>query len=163
MCLLESLDTRLDFHRSLTKPMGALTPARCEAAAARYSNLESVDEKPFHYGTHFSSSMIVCHFLIRMAPFTNMFKTLQVNLVVHSPLCLFFYLLFRVGIGICPTVCSGAPSLRRRDAPVRAYLKYSDIGRAYESAARDVRGDVRELIPEFYTCPECVLRTLPRS
>lgn len=36
-------------------------------------------------------------------------------------------------------------------------LKYSDIGRAYESAARDVRGDVRELIPEFYTCPECVL------
>lgn len=62
---------------SLTKPMGALTPARQDAAAVRYSNLESVDEKPFHYGTHFSSSMIVCHFLIRMAPFTNMFKTLQ--------------------------------------------------------------------------------------
>ncbi|KAG6877945.1 hypothetical protein C0993_001803 [Termitomyces sp. T159_Od127] len=26
--------------------------------------------------------------------------------------------------------------------------------RAYDSAANDVRGDVRELIPEFYTCPE---------
>jgi hypothetical protein len=60
--------------------MGALTPARCEAAATRYANLESVGEKPFHYGTHFSSSMIVCHFLIRLAPFTNMFKTLQVSI-----------------------------------------------------------------------------------
>lgn len=62
---------------SLTKPMGALTPARREAAETRYSNLESVGEPPFHYGTHFSSSMIVCHFLIRMSPFTHMFKTLQ--------------------------------------------------------------------------------------
>lgn len=60
--------------------MGALTPARREAAEARYNALQSVDEKPFHYGTHFSSSMIVCHFLIRMAPFTHMFKTLQVSL-----------------------------------------------------------------------------------
>ena len=59
--------------------MGALTPARCEAAKSRYESLESVGETPFHYGTHFSSSMIVCHFLIRMSPFTNMFKTLQVH------------------------------------------------------------------------------------
>jgi hypothetical protein len=66
---------------SLTQPMGALTPARREAAQSRYENLESVGEKPFHYGTHFSSSMIVCHYLIRLAPFTNMFKTLQVRSV----------------------------------------------------------------------------------
>ena len=57
--------------------MGALTDARCDAASSRYLNLESVEEKPFHYGTHFSSSMIVCHFMIRLQPFTNMFKTLQ--------------------------------------------------------------------------------------
>lgn len=62
---------------SLTKPMGALTPARRLAADTRYQNLQSVEEEPFHYGTHFSSSMIVCHFLIRLSPFTNMFKTLQ--------------------------------------------------------------------------------------
>lgn len=68
-----------DRSHSLTKPMGALTPARREAAHTRYVNLESVEEKPFHYGTHFSSSMMVCHFLIRLAPFTNMFKTLQVG------------------------------------------------------------------------------------
>ena len=63
--------------------MGALTPARREAAETRYTNLLSVDETPFHYGTHFSSSMIVCHFLIRLSPFTHMFKTLQVR-VNHS-------------------------------------------------------------------------------
>lgn len=32
----------------------------------------------------------------------------------------------------------------------------SDLARAYESAAHDSRGDVRELIPEFFTCPEYV-------
>ncbi|KAJ7130393.1 beach-domain-containing protein [Mycena epipterygia] len=107
-----------DSYRDLTKPMGALTEARREAADMRYSNLESVGENPFHYGTHFSSSMIVCHFLIRMFPFTNMFKTLQGG---------------------------------DWDLPDRLF---SDIPRAYESAATDVRGDVRELIPEFFTCPE---------
>ncbi|KAJ7143646.1 beach-domain-containing protein [Mycena filopes] len=105
-------------YRDLTKPMGALTETRREAAEMRYSNLESVGEDPFHYGTHFSSSMIVCHFLIRMAPFTNMFKTLQGG---------------------------------DWDLPDRLF---SDIPRAYESAAADVRGDVRELIPEFFTCSE---------
>ncbi|KAL4252230.1 hypothetical protein ABKN59_005526 [Abortiporus biennis] len=111
----------LDVHktfRDLTKPMGALTEARREAAETRYKNLESVGEKPFHYGTHFSSSMIVCHFLIRLAPFTHMFKTLQGG---------------------------------DWDLPDRLF---ADIRRAYQSAATDVRGDVRELIPEFYSCPE---------
>lgn len=33
----------------------------------------------------------------------------------------------------------------------------SNIGKAYESASSDSRGDVRELIGEFFTCPEYVL------
>ncbi|KIJ62307.1 hypothetical protein HYDPIDRAFT_30564 [Hydnomerulius pinastri MD-312] len=105
-------------YRDLTKPMGALTPDRRVIAESRYTNLESVGEKPFHYGTHFSSSMIVCHFLIRMAPYTSMFKTLQGG---------------------------------DWDLPDRLFI---DIGRAYASASQDVRGDVRELIPEFFGCPE---------
>ncbi|KAF8154493.1 hypothetical protein B0H34DRAFT_660452 [Crassisporium funariophilum] len=107
-----------DSYRDLTKPMGALTAPRRLAAETRFANLQSVGEDPFHYGTHFSSSMIVCHFLIRLAPFTNMFKTLQGG---------------------------------DWDLPDRLF---SDLPRAYESAAMDVRGDVRELIPEFFTCPE---------
>ncbi|KAI0300557.1 beach-domain-containing protein [Multifurca ochricompacta] len=115
----ETLDfSSRNVFRDLTQPMGALTPARREAARSRYENLESVGEKPFHYGTHFSSSMIVCHFLIRLAPFTNMFKTLQGG---------------------------------DWDLPDRLF---SNIHRAYSSASQDIRGDVRELIPEFYTCPE---------
>ncbi|KAI0826715.1 beach-domain-containing protein [Trametes gibbosa] len=104
--------------RDLSLPMGALTPARQEAARSRYENLMSVEEKPFHYGTHFSSSMIVCHFLIRLEPFTHMFKTLQGG---------------------------------DWDLPDRLFI---DMKRAYTSAAADIRGDVRELIPEFYSCPE---------
>ncbi|EMD36591.1 hypothetical protein CERSUDRAFT_115625 [Gelatoporia subvermispora B] len=107
-----------DSFRDLSCPMGALTPARREAAHSRYVNLESVEEKPFHYGTHFSSSMIVCHFLIRMEPFTHMFKTLQGG---------------------------------DWDLPDRLF---SDVKRSYESASQDLRGDVRELIPEFFACPE---------
>ncbi|KAH9846387.1 beach-domain-containing protein [Lenzites betulinus] len=104
--------------RDLTLPMGALTPARQEAAQSRYESLMSVEEKPFHYGTHFSSSMIVCHFLIRIEPFTHMFKTLQGG---------------------------------DWDLPDRLFI---DMKRAYTSASADIRGDVRELIPEFYSCPE---------
>ena len=58
--------------------MGAMSEARREAAQQRFLNLQSIGEIPFHHGTHFSSSMIVCHFLIRLEPFTHMFKTLQV-------------------------------------------------------------------------------------
>ncbi|KAG2136966.1 uncharacterized protein EDB93DRAFT_1253823 [Suillus bovinus] len=107
-----------DVFRDLTKPMGALTAERREAAETRYANLSSVDEEPFHYGTHFSSSMIVCHFNIRMQPFTSMFKTLQGG---------------------------------DWDLPDRLF---TDIRRTYSSASHDIRGDVRELIPEFFTCPE---------
>jgi hypothetical protein len=36
----------------------------------------------------------------------------------------------------------------------------SNIHRAYTSASQDIRGDVRELIPEFYTCPEQVQKSV---
>ncbi|KAF6760566.1 hypothetical protein DFP72DRAFT_988225 [Ephemerocybe angulata] len=112
----ETLDLSApEVFRDLTKPMGALTAIRREAAETRYTNLKSVDEEPFHYGTHFSSSMIVCHFLIRLAPFTHMFKTLQGG---------------------------------DWDLPDPTWLVLMP------QAAEDPRGDVRELIPEFFTCPE---------
>lgn len=149
--------------------MGALTPERCQIARSRYENLESVGEKPFHYGTHFSSyglfsnkiladntcltdrSMIVCHFLIRMAPYTSMFKTLQVRFYLETK-PIEFMLSCRVGIGI-----SRIDYSRRLNGfalHVLLITIHSDIGRAYMSASQDMRGDVRELIPEFFTCPE---------
>ncbi|KAK4689020.1 hypothetical protein P7C73_g1097, partial [Tremellales sp. Uapishka_1] len=100
--------------RNLSLPMGALTPARREAAIERYSATEGVGEKPFHYGTHYSSSMIVCGFMIRVSPFTEIFLALQ----------------------------GGTFDLADR--------LFSSVPRAWESASADNRGDVRELIPEFY-------------
>jgi len=44
--------------------------------------------------------------------------------------------------------------LGREELELTRILDASDLPRAYESAAHDVRGDVRELIPEFFTCPE---------
>lgn len=115
----EELDlNKPETFRDLARPMGALTPAREESARTRYSNLESIGEVPFHYGTHFSSSMIVCHFLIRLSPFTHMFKTLQGG---------------------------------DWDLPDRLF---TDVKRAWDSSSQDSRGDVRELIPEFYSLPE---------
>lgn len=55
-------------------------------------------------------------------------------------------------IGICLIDYSG--ELNDFDARTVTNILSSDIPRAYDSAAVDVRGDVRELIPEFFTCPE---------
>ncbi|WVQ84943.1 hypothetical protein IAT38_007106 [Cryptococcus sp. DSM 104549] len=111
----EQLDLEVDSSfRDLRYPMGALTPARREAAVERYSATEGVGEKPFHYGTHYSSSMIVCGFMIRLSPFTEIFLALQ----------------------------GGNFDLADR--------LFSSIPRAWESASADNRGDVRELLPEFY-------------
>ena len=94
--------------------MGALTPARRESAAERYINTELAGEAPFHYGTHFSSSMIVAGFMIRQSPYTEMFKVLQ----------------------------GGNFDLADR--------LFSSIPRAWESASKENRGDVRELIGSFF-------------
>ncbi len=103
--------------RDLTLPMGALTPERREAATERYQQMEMAGEKPFQFGTHYSSSMIVCSYNIRLSPFTEMFLALQ----------------------------GGTFDLADR--------LFSSIPRTWLSASQDNRGDVRELIPEFYYNP----------
>jgi len=35
---------------------------------------------PYHYGTHYSSAMIVASYLVRMEPFTQTFLRLQVSI-----------------------------------------------------------------------------------
>ncbi|CDZ97004.1 Lysosomal trafficking regulator LYST and related BEACH and WD40 repeat proteins [Phaffia rhodozyma] len=103
-----------NIYRNFTLPMGAMTPARRDAAIERYENTLAVKEDPFHYGVHFSSSMITAGFLIRQSPYTEMFKVLQ----------------------------GGNFDLADR--------LFSSIPKAWISASRDNRGDVRELIAPFY-------------
>lgn len=43
--------------------------------------LSGAGETPaYHYGTHYSSAMIVASYLVRMEPFTQIFLRLQVKL-----------------------------------------------------------------------------------
>ncbi|MED6253075.1 WD repeat and FYVE domain-containing protein 3 [Ameca splendens] len=66
--------------RNLAKPMGAQTDDRLTQYKKRYKDWEDPNgETPaYHYGTHYSSAMIVASYLVRMEPFTQIFLRLQV-------------------------------------------------------------------------------------
>ncbi|XP_033108223.1 WD repeat and FYVE domain-containing protein 3-like isoform X3 [Anneissia japonica] len=65
--------------RNLSQPMGAQTPERLGQFNKRYREWEDpTGETPaYHYGTHYSSAMIVASYLVRMEPFTQHFLRLQ--------------------------------------------------------------------------------------
>ncbi|XP_063360999.1 WD repeat and FYVE domain-containing protein 3 [Cydia amplana] len=65
--------------RDLTKPMGAQSTDRLEQFRKRYKEWDDPhgETPPYHYGTHYSSAMIVCSYLLRMEPFTQHFLRLQ--------------------------------------------------------------------------------------
>lgn len=58
--------------------MGAQSPERLEQFQKRFTEWEvDIETPPYHYGTHYSSAMIVCSYLVRMEPFTQHFLRLQ--------------------------------------------------------------------------------------
>ena len=66
--------------RDLTKPMGAQTPDRQAEFRDRYQSFAEMGDEnapPFHYGTHYSSAMIVTGYLIRLQPFVQSYLLLQ--------------------------------------------------------------------------------------
>jgi len=75
--------------RDLSKPMGAQSPTRAADFGMRYRSLAEIGETPFHYGTHYSSAMIVSSYLIRLPPFVQSFILLQGGTFDH-PDRLFF-------------------------------------------------------------------------
>jgi beige protein homolog 1 len=71
------LDNPASF-RDLSKPMGAQHAARQADFVERYKSFaEMGDQPPFHYGTHYSSAMIVTSYLIRLQPFVQSYLLLQ--------------------------------------------------------------------------------------
>ncbi|KAK3310818.1 uncharacterized protein B0T15DRAFT_51070 [Chaetomium strumarium] len=74
----EELDlTNPATFRDLSKPMGAQSSGRAADFAMRYRSLAEIGETPFHYGTHYSSAMIVSSYLIRLPPFVQSYILLQ--------------------------------------------------------------------------------------
>ncbi|KAI5201148.1 beach-domain-containing protein [Aureobasidium subglaciale] len=66
--------------RDLTKPMGCQHPARESEFRDRYRAFAEMGDEhspPFHYGTHYSSAMIVSSYLIRLPPFVQSYLLLQ--------------------------------------------------------------------------------------
>jgi len=65
-------------YRDLSKPMGCQNPQRESDFRERYQSFaEMGEENPFHYGTHYSSAMIVTSYLIRIQPFVQSYLLLQ--------------------------------------------------------------------------------------
>jgi WD40 repeat protein len=74
----ESLDLNdPNVYRDLSKPVGALNPARLEEILDRYKSFGEMDMPQFMYGSHYSSAGLILHFMIRQEPFTSMAITLQ--------------------------------------------------------------------------------------
>ena len=65
--------------RDFSKPMGAQTPDRLVQYQKRFYEWEDPtgETPPYHYGTHYSSAMIVASYLLRREPFTQIFLRLQ--------------------------------------------------------------------------------------
>ncbi|BGP38319.1 Beige protein-like 1 [Rhodotorula kratochvilovae] len=73
--------------RDLTKPMGCQTEERMREFTERYEQLAELGDDgppPFHYGTHYTSAMIVTGYLIRLAPFTEAYLDLQGGSFDHA-------------------------------------------------------------------------------
>jgi hypothetical protein len=66
--------------RDLTKPMGTQTISRQMDFIDRYKTFADMSDQntpAFHYGTHYSSAMIVTSYLIRLQPFVQSYLLLQ--------------------------------------------------------------------------------------
>ena len=66
------LDER-DTYRDFSKPIGAQLPTQAARFQQRFDEYEDagMGAKPFHYGSHYSSSGIVLFYLIRLEPFAS--------------------------------------------------------------------------------------------
>ncbi|KAL7500214.1 hypothetical protein ACHAWT_008212 [Skeletonema menzelii] len=70
--------TDITNFRDLSKPIGALNEQRLEELLDRFSSFDDPTMPPFMYGSHYSTSAgVVCHFLLRLHPFSSLHRHLQ--------------------------------------------------------------------------------------
>ncbi len=135
----ETLDlTNPSVYRDLSKPMGSISSAREKEARERYSSLKdqspimcSEGDAPYHFGTHYSSSAIVLHYLIRLQPFSSHAVALQAGRFDRPD---------RIFNSIKRSWMSASGGYTLDPATHTSNLQ-----------------DVKELIPEFYYLPDFLL------
>lgn len=76
--------TNSSSFRDLSRPMGGQGAKRAAEFKERYEIWDDNTMPGSHYGTHYSSSMIVCSYLIRMEPFTQEYLKLQGGSFDHT-------------------------------------------------------------------------------
>ncbi len=71
--------TRPEVFRDLSKPIGIQNRRHEEEVRAKYEAFEDPSGviAKFHYGTHYSNSAMVLHYLVRVEPFTTLHIELQ--------------------------------------------------------------------------------------
>ncbi|KAM7339388.1 hypothetical protein ACRRTK_000003 [Alexandromys fortis] len=114
--------------RDLSKPIGVVNEKNVKAMQEKYETFEdpmgTIDK--FHYGTHYSNSAGVMHYLIRVEPFTTLHIQLQSGRLLSFNLT-------------CRFDC--------------ADRQFHSIPATWQ-ALMDNTYDVKELIPEFFYFPE---------
>jgi WD40 repeat protein len=74
-------------YRDFSKPMGCQSPLREAEYKDRFKQFAEMGDHnapPFHYGTHYSSAMIVSSYLIRLQPFVQSYLLLQGGTFDHA-------------------------------------------------------------------------------
>ncbi|RWS27888.1 neurobeachin-like protein 1 [Leptotrombidium deliense] len=77
----EELDLeKRETFRDLSKPIGVVNPLNKERVKAKFDGFLDVSGgsiEKFHYGTHYSNSAGILHYLVRLEPFTSLHIDLQ--------------------------------------------------------------------------------------
>jgi Beige/BEACH domain/PH domain associated with Beige/BEACH len=74
----ETLDYNdASIYRNFKNPIGAQTETGRNIVTQKYSNWKETEIAPFHYGSHYSNSGIVLHYLLRLEPYTSQCRALQ--------------------------------------------------------------------------------------
>lgn len=104
-----------------------------------------MNTEPFHYGSHYSNSGTVLHFLVRLPPFTKMFLTYQGDN---------FFFIFNFGIIYYYIYCFCFLLDNNFDLPDRTF---HSLHTTWKLTSSESTTDVKELIPEFFYLPEFLI------
>lgn len=140
-------------YRDLSKPVGALNPDRLAMLIERYNDLDGFpEEQKFLYGSHYSSPGVVLHYSEYFASSFHHIILHQSTLTGNLTLTLFHNLVLRQEPFTSMHI---ALQSGRFDCPDRLFF---DLAGCWRSCLTST-SDVKELIPEFFTCPEIFTNT----
>nr|CAD7454369.1 unnamed protein product [Timema tahoe] len=151
--------------RDFSRPMGAQSVDRLHQFNKRYKEWDDPhgETPPYHYGTHYSSAMIVCSYLVRMEPFVQHFLRLQLvfnNLHTPNPQHWSPDQTLFQAYGFAPDQSPASDQASTGGGHFDlADRMFNSVREAWLSASKHNMADVKELIPEFFYLPEFLVNS----